>query len=108
MTRSGDELAANAGQPCQKGQNRSKMLALEAVNDGCRTKEHRPTVSADRQRLRLTEIAVQKKATSRQAPRKRKVGGRSRGTIAAWRGGYGEMSVKTGSWGIVRLKATFA
>jgi hypothetical protein len=39
MTRSGDELAANVGQPCPKGQNRGRMLALEAVNDGYRTIE---------------------------------------------------------------------
>jgi hypothetical protein len=36
MTRSGNELAANTGQPRRKGQNRGRMLALEAVNDGYR------------------------------------------------------------------------
>jgi hypothetical protein len=36
MTRSGDEPAANAGQPCPKGGNRGRIAALEAAYEGYR------------------------------------------------------------------------
>jgi hypothetical protein len=39
MTRSGDEFALNSSHPRQEGPIVSRILALEAVNDGCRLRE---------------------------------------------------------------------
>jgi hypothetical protein len=46
MTRSGDELAANTGQPRRKGQNRSRMLVLEAAYEGYRLPHPGPNLAA--------------------------------------------------------------
>ena len=53
MTRLGDKPAANAGQPCPKGQNCGRMLALETVYDGYRLIEAVGTLSRQTVETRL-------------------------------------------------------